>query len=151
MVGGLDVLSRIEQLPTDAEDRPIEPGLHITNALILVNPFENLESEMAEAQAREEDPKAYAAAEAAKKRAADSEAWYTTPAAQPTPLREGVGKYIAQKHLEQGAPAAGATASALAAAAAAGSSSLAAAAIDDEPQPKKLKKASGGFGNFSGW
>jgi len=149
VVGGLDVLGRIEQMATDKEDRPLD-DLRLLNALVLANPFENLEREMAEAQAREEDPKAYAKAEADKKRAQDGEAWYTTQKTQMAPLRQGVGKYIAQKHLD--AAAGGGASTALDAAASAGSSSLAAAAMEDEqPNPKKLKRAAGGFGNFSCW
>lgn len=45
---------------------------------------------------------AFASVEAEKQRAQDKEAWYTTPATREQPLREGVGKYIAQKHFEAG-------------------------------------------------
>jgi len=148
VVGGFDVLARMEQLQTDAEDRPTE-HLSIVNALILDNPFDGLEERMAEAQAREDDPKAFAAAEAAKEREQDGEAWYTTPVTREQPLRQGVGKYIAHEHLERGSSSAGNAA--VPATASGGSASLSAAtAHDDQPMPKKARLARG-FGDFSSW
>ena len=42
MVGGLEVLRNIEQVPTDEQDRPRRP-LMIAKAIVLVNPFEELD------------------------------------------------------------------------------------------------------------
>ena len=42
VVGGLEVLRNIEQVPTDEQDRPRRP-LMIAKAIALVNPFEELD------------------------------------------------------------------------------------------------------------
>ena len=42
VVGGLDVLQAMEQVKTDAQDRPVKPIL-IAKTLVLVNPFEELD------------------------------------------------------------------------------------------------------------
>ena len=42
VVGGLEVLRNIEQVPTDEQDRPRRP-LMIAKAIVLVNPFEELD------------------------------------------------------------------------------------------------------------
>lgn len=42
VVGGLEVLKNIEQVPTDEHDRPTRP-LMIAKAVVLVNPFEELD------------------------------------------------------------------------------------------------------------
>ena len=42
VVGGLEVLRNIEQGPTDEHDRPTRP-LMIAKAVVLVNPFEELD------------------------------------------------------------------------------------------------------------
>ena len=42
VVGGLEVLRNIEQVPTDEHDRPTRP-LMIAKAVVLVNPFEELD------------------------------------------------------------------------------------------------------------
>ena len=41
-MGGLEVLRNIEQVPTDEHDRPTRP-LMIAKAVVLVNPFEELD------------------------------------------------------------------------------------------------------------
>lgn len=41
-MGGLEVLKNIEQVPTDEHDRPTRP-LMIAKAVVLVNPFEELD------------------------------------------------------------------------------------------------------------
>lgn len=42
VVGGLNVLQEIEQVKTDASDRPLRP-LMIAKAIVLVNPFEEVD------------------------------------------------------------------------------------------------------------
>ena len=42
VVGGLEVLRNIEQVPTDEHDRPTRP-LMIAKAVVLMNPFEELD------------------------------------------------------------------------------------------------------------
>lgn len=42
VVGGLDVLQAMEQVKTDAQDKPVKPIL-IAKTIVLVNPFEELD------------------------------------------------------------------------------------------------------------
>eukprot|EP00965_Chrysotila_dentata_P014417 477816-Pleurochrysis_carterae.AAC.1 len=141
VVGGFDTLSAFEKVPTDSDDRPTQ-HVAITGVAIIVNPFDKVEEEMAAAHAREADPEAARAHDAAKRLAEDSQAWYNVPIAQPEPVRQGIGKYI---KLEGGASAAAASTAAASAAAAA------AALAEEPPPPKKAKRQGGGFGDFSSW
>ncbi|EOD13495.1 hypothetical protein EMIHUDRAFT_557972 [Emiliania huxleyi CCMP1516] len=131
VVGGFDALTRIEAVKTDKEDRPTQ-AVSISGVNVLVNPFDNLDAEMAEAHEREADPAAAAAEEKAKRAAEDAQAWYNGPVERPKQLREGVGKYIAAEHLRYGAPAAP-------------------PAEGQAAPPKKKLKGSGGFSDFSAW
>ena len=140
VVGGFDTLTKIERVPTDADDRPEQP-VTILDVVVFVNPFENVEAEMEAENARAADPTAAAAEEAARVAAEDGQAWYNGPAVRPTPQREGVGKYIVRQEHAAGASAAQAGA-------------IAGAESDDmPPPPQKRPKPSGGtgFGDFSGW
>ena len=131
VVGGFDALTRIEAVKTDKEDRPTQ-AVSISGVNVLVNPFDNLDAEMAEAHEREADPAAAAAEEKAKRAAEDAQAWYNGPVERPKQLREGVGKYIAAEHLRYGAPAAP-------------------PAEGQAAPPKKKLKGGGGFSDFSAW
>ena len=165
VVGGLDVLAKIEKLPTDKDDRPTGGvQVTITGANVFVNPFENLEVEMAEHHRLKSDPEAAKAEAKAKLAEEDAQPWFTNDAEKPKPLRQGIGKYIAQTTWQQThAPAprwgggVGGGSVAGAADAAGGAAALEAAALDDEiaaagaPPSKKAKRDARGFGDFSGW
>ena len=81
---------------------------------------------------------------------------YTSAAEKPAPLRQGVGKYIAQTTWEQahapaprwGGAAAGAASSSTAAARGPEADELGSGEL---PPPKKAKKEARGFGDFTGW
>lgn len=77
VVGGGSVLDEIERLPTDAEERP-RKELRIERAAVFANPFDVVDSEPAAA--------APAPAPAVAPRAARAD--------RPTPLHDGVGKYL---------------------------------------------------------
>ena len=132
VVGGFDALSKIERVPTDKNDRPMEP-VAITCIMVLVNPFNNVEAEMQEAYEREADPAAAAAADKAKLEAEDTQAWYNGPINRPKALREGVGKYISAEHLRNSAPPS--------------------EALEEPPRPKKARVTQPGYqmSNFIGW
>ena len=152
VVGGLDTLARIEALPTDKDDRPLEP-VTLLGASIFVNPFADIDVKMDAALAEKANPGAAAAAEKAKRAAEDAEPWFNYQPERPKELRAGVGKYIAPQHFhDESAPAArqqpASSSSAVVDAAALQASALAEAA--DEP-PKKKPKSTGGFGSFDGW
>lgn len=90
IVGGLEVLSAMEKVPVDDDDRPLEE-IKILRVSVFVNPYAEME---------EEERKA--AAEAAAKPAdAEEEAeklgtWYSNPSAglAPQAYGTGVGKYL---------------------------------------------------------
>ncbi|KOO24722.1 ubiquitin-protein pub49 [Chrysochromulina tobinii] len=152
VVGGLDTLARIEALPTDKDDRPLEP-VTLLGASIFVNPFADIDAKMDAALAEKANPGAAAAAEKAKRAAEDAEPWFNYQPERPKELRVGVGKYIAPQHFHgELAPAArqqpSSSSSAVVGAAALQASALAEAA--DEP-PKKKPKSAGGFGSFDAW
>jgi peptidyl-prolyl cis-trans isomerase-like protein 2 len=159
VVGGLDTLRKLEAVPTDKDDRPLE-SVSLLGGTIFVNPYTDVDAKIKEQLAREADPKAHAAEAAAKASAEDGQAWFNHDApSKPVAHRDGIGKYIAPQHLAggEGASAAGsggaaaaASASASASASARSAAALAAAAAAAEP-PRKKARAGGGFGNFSSW
>uniref|UniRef100_A9RWP7 Peptidylprolyl isomerase n=1 Tax=Physcomitrium patens TaxID=3218 RepID=A9RWP7_PHYPA len=90
IVGGLDVLSAMEKVPVDDDDRPLEE-IKILRVSVFVNPYAELE---------EEEKKAAAEA-AAKSTDVDDDAeklgsWYSNPSAGVAPQAHGtgVGKYL---------------------------------------------------------
>ncbi|KAK9818308.1 hypothetical protein WJX72_010373 [[Myrmecia] bisecta] len=131
VVGGFDVLTKMENVPTNEDDRPLEP-IRMTGVTIFVNPYKEEEAE--ELKKAEEDRKA--AEKAAAPPGADENvgSWFSNPSFDhgTLPVRSGVGKYIAAATLK--APKAAAPAVPAAA-----------------PAPKKQKTATQGFGNFDGW
>ena len=141
VVGGLDVLGRLEKLPTDKEDRPAAP-LSLVSGSTFVNPFSDVEAKMEEAATRAADPNGASAEEKAQAKATDNEAWFNTTSAAPKAHRQGVGKYIAPKHLKSGEGGASS---------AAGQPPPPAADADAAPEPPKKKAKGGGFGNFDSW
>uniref|UniRef100_A0A7S0NWF3 PPIase cyclophilin-type domain-containing protein n=1 Tax=Calcidiscus leptoporus TaxID=127549 RepID=A0A7S0NWF3_9EUKA len=153
VVGGFDTLAKIEKVPTDETDKPTEP-IAIVGVNILVNPFESVEDEMAEAHARASDPAAAQAADEAKQMAEDSQAWYNVPTARPQAHRSGIGKYIPQQPWEAAAAASPAAAAASVCESSAACESSTSAAVGEVALPplKKAKhKGGAAFGDFSGW
>jgi len=158
VVGGLDTLARLESLPTDADDRPIE-AVTILGVTIFVNPFEGLEEAMEAERAAKADPAAAIAAAKEKDALEDHQPWFNheRPPA-PVQHRAGIGKYIAPKHLAADAPprppeGASAATSGGGLGASGGAAALVAASLADaaEPPPKKKARSGGGFGDFSSW
>lgn len=143
VVGGFDVLTAMEKVPTDGDDRPTTP-IKITGATVFVNPYR----ELLEEQAKEEEAKRKQAEKASQGFAADDEfgSWWSNPAAAAAAkgaapggsssggdAAAGVGKYLsaAPKVTADGGGAAGA--------AAAG------------PAAKRAKTAAKNYGNFDAW
>jgi peptidyl-prolyl cis-trans isomerase-like protein 2 len=184
VVGGMHVLTSLEKLSTDKQDRPSQP-LMLVGGSIFVNPFHDLDAKMEAAAARAAAPDGVLDEERNATRATDREAWFNVESAKPVAHRPGIGRYIAPQHLAAaegsrpeggggggggggeggggGGGAAAATGGAAAAGAAAAKASMAPVDVAQrlllqqageggaaEP-PKKRPKASGGFGNFSGW
>mmetsp|Transcript_5593 Transcript_5593/g.12389 ORF Transcript_5593/g.12389 Transcript_5593/m.12389 type:complete len:652 (+) Transcript_5593:259-2214(+) len=139
VVGGMDVLSAMEKVATDEEDRPLEE-IKVTGATVFTNPYQEMEDEE---KAEEEAGRKRAALESGEAAAlGDPDAkfgkWFSNPAANSAsqPVRSGVGKYLNPAALP--APAAAPSRADEAGAAAA-------------PPAKKAKVASAGLSNFDAW
>ncbi|EFN51543.1 hypothetical protein CHLNCDRAFT_49208 [Chlorella variabilis] len=130
VVGGFDVLTAMEKVPTDDEDRP-QQDIRITGATVFVNPYKELleEEEKAEVAKRKQAEKEEQGF------AADDEfgRWWSNPAAAGEG-GGGVGRYL----------------SAIPGAAAAAPKAVPAAAPGGQAA-KKAKTGGGGFGNFDAW
>ncbi|XP_063719588.1 RING-type E3 ubiquitin-protein ligase PPIL2-like isoform X2 [Symsagittifera roscoffensis] len=60
LVGGMDTLSKIEQVKTDSKDKPLDDGVRILDTVVFVNPFEEAEAlieKMRNEEKRTEDEK----------------------------------------------------------------------------------------------
>lgn len=144
IVGGFDTLSKLENEPTDKEDRPLGTVV-LLDAVMMVNPFDGLDAEIAEAHARGLDPTIALAEKKAADAEVDGEAWYNMPVAnKPKALHAGVGKYLSPALFDEQPPLAGSTSKAVAAAATL-------EPFGDEPSKKKTKLGRSGFGDFSSW
>ena len=155
VVGGLDVLSALERLPTDKEDRP-SSALMLQSAQVFVNPFADIDAKMAEAAARAADPDGATAEERAAQKATDSEAWFNNGGggAKLTAHKQGIGKYIKPQHRgADGAAAAAAAEPKLDQQQLPNSllQQLQQRAEEPAEPPKKKPKSGGGFGNFDSW
>ena len=64
-------------MKTDKDDKPTEEQVLLSGTTVLVNPFENLEAEMAEHHRLRTDPEAAKAEEKARLAAEDAQPWYT--------------------------------------------------------------------------
>eukprot|EP01098_Paradermamoeba_levis_P006421 TRINITY_DN2662_c0_g1_i1.p1 TRINITY_DN2662_c0_g1~~TRINITY_DN2662_c0_g1_i1.p1 ORF type:complete len:366 (+),score=145.38 TRINITY_DN2662_c0_g1_i1:668-1765(+) len=87
VVGGLDVLTAMENIPTDNDDRPLQE-IKILKTMVFVNPFDEEEpEETAEEKKKKEEEK---------KQAAQVGQWFSnpTPVALPKTTKTGIGKYI---------------------------------------------------------
>ncbi|GLC33403.1 hypothetical protein PLESTB_000071800 [Pleodorina starrii] len=175
VVGGLDVLSAMERVPTDPDDRPTAP-ITIKGATIFTNPFYELEEEEARAEAAARKKAEKEAAAASDPLANKIGTWYSKPsagagegddgtaAARPQPVRSGVGKYISAALLSTKQPmqppppqqrpvgvAAAAAATAAAASAVQETGEERRGGGAEDPPAKKAKVAGGSFGNFDSW
>ncbi|KAL3134863.1 hypothetical protein ABBQ32_007828 [Trebouxia sp. C0010 RCD-2024] len=137
VVGGFDVLTAMERVPVDGDDRP-ESEIKITGASVFVNPYKDMEEQ--------ERLKADAERKQAEKEAGplDTEEegignWYSNPAGASkhtsTANGSGVGKYLSSMPKN---PAALGTADA-------------APDIPTAPAAKKQKLKQAGYGNFDAW
>eukprot|EP00192_Tetraselmis_astigmatica_P009027 CAMPEP_0117695242 /NCGR_PEP_ID=MMETSP0804-20121206/28028_1 /TAXON_ID=1074897 /ORGANISM="Tetraselmis astigmatica, Strain CCMP880" /LENGTH=613 /DNA_ID=CAMNT_0005509287 /DNA_START=160 /DNA_END=2001 /DNA_ORIENTATION=- len=126
VVGGMEVLSAMEQVPTDDEDRPTQKII-FQSATVFVNPFREM---AAEETKQEEDARLK---EEAEERGDQEElgTWYSNPsgAAFAGAGSGGVGKYL-KLPASRKAPAAGGA---------------------EAGPPKKAPKQSAGYGNFDAW
>ena len=96
VVGGFDVLSMIEKLETDEEDRP-KKALLLGNVTVFVNPFDDLEEEMERACACAAETAPAAAENATQQLAHDDQAWtacFDAPIEKPAVQHCGIGKYL---------------------------------------------------------
>lgn len=136
VVGGLDVLDRLETSPTDSNDRPTK-DIIIKEIVVYVDPFEEFQAQRKE---KEEEAKAE---ELQKKEETDDQRTTWTgkrlreDGKQKQEISGGIGKYL---KAVQHQPA---------------DEEDEILEVVDEPyyeEPvKKKNKASGGFGNFDAW
>ncbi|KAG0053050.1 RING-type E3 ubiquitin-protein ligase ppil2, partial [Gryganskiella cystojenkinii] len=141
VVGGMDVLDKLEMVPTDEEtDVPLSPGVVMQDVTIFVDPYQTFTERLERKRKHEEDAKN----NVKKENPLDHSTWFG-----PTIKRDvegggsvggGVGKYLAATTSKTTTTESGSSSS----------SSIASADIPAEP-PKKKKITSGGFGDFSSW
>lgn len=90
LVGGMDVLNKIEQITTDSNDKPVSE-IRILHTVVHVNPFSEEEQEKDAAEKKKKERE-----EAAKN---EIGRWYSNPSGLPSPSSSpsstsGVGKYM---------------------------------------------------------
>jgi len=134
VVGGMETLQKIEDVPTDASDRPLQ-AVMITSCTVFTNPYTELRE--AEEEAEREAAKTKAKDEALKNGTAEKGRFWSDPAAALAKTSQrvapeastatGVGKYVAVTSATVASPIASAIA----------------------PLAKKAK--TGGFSNFDAW
>ncbi|KAL2202094.1 cyclophilin type peptidyl-prolyl cis-trans isomerase/CLD [Sarocladium strictum] len=137
ITGGMDVLAKMENVPTDGSNRPLNK-IVIKDIVVFVDPFEEFQKQRQEQegrQARQEEIRRQGGTEddkttwTGKRIRADG----TMEAADP---KESVGKYLKATAAHDDAPPNEAD-------------------VDDvstwEGPARKKVKAAGGFGNFDGW
>lgn len=105
VVGGFDVLSRIEKLPTDQEDRPTQ-ALLIHDVSIFVNPFDKLNEKIKRAHLCASAPASAALEDEVKQLAKDGQVRHNAPIDSPASHGTVVGKYLLnQSSWQQASPA----------------------------------------------
>ncbi|KAK4705896.1 peptidyl-prolyl cis-trans isomerase-like 2, partial [Phenoliferia sp. Uapishka_3] len=146
LVGGDDVLSKIERVPVDATtNRPLKPVV-LKDVAIFQDPFDAYRKRLEKRLNREEEERQGAGEKARKKaeREQDRTTWFGTNLAEKEKLQKdaevgrlglggvkgGVGKYVAAPQQAE--------------------AKRKEAPLQGGPPPKK-KKPAGGFGEFSGW
>ena len=129
LVGGADVLSEMERVPTADDDRPSKP-ITIESTKVFTDPYKDM-AEAETVKAREKKEKEEKEARE-RTEALNPGRWWSDPAGQMAKeagddgaLKKsgGIGKYVSK-------PASGG---------------------DSNAEPAKKKAKTGGFGNFDGW
>ncbi|KAM0274288.1 hypothetical protein ACHAQH_007995 [Verticillium albo-atrum] len=133
VVGGLDILSKIENAATDSSDRPIN-DIVIKNVVVYVDPFEEFQKQKLE---RERAEKAKEAIKLSGGTEDDRTTWTgkrlrVDGTAAGGTGEGGVGKYMS---LQQQQPDGG----------------VVQGTLETWDEPPKKKARSGGFGNFENW
>lgn len=131
VVGGLETISALEKVPTNADDRPLQP-ITITGATVFTNPFKDMMEEEAKAEQEKINKQREASGEAENARVG---AWYSRPGGATEVQRAAA----AQRSVAAAAPARQPTAIA-SAAAAPGSTAAAPSA--------QLRAIEGGVGKY---
>lgn len=89
VVGGMEVLSRMEQVETDKKDRPLE-DIYVTGATVFVNPYLKEAEEEAAAEAAAKEAKLKKEGEGVR----EMGQWFSNPGGG-TATEGGVGRYLA--------------------------------------------------------
>ena len=144
VVGGMDVLAKLELVPTDEDtDVPLSPGIIMQDVTIFVDPYQTFAERLERKRKYEEDAKTNPVK---KENPLDHSTWFGPSIKRDVEgggsVGGGVGKYLA---------AATAKKSEADSSSKAGASSIAATSDIPAEPPKKKKAAGGGFGDFSSW
>lgn len=131
VVGGLDVLSKLENVPVDGSDRPIK-DIAMESVVVYVDPFEEFQKQRRETSQAEAE-----LAEIKRQGGTDDDKTTWTGkrvrgdgSIAPVEASGGVGKYLKTAAVD----------------------GRVGVVLDaDEAAPAKKKMKSGGFGNFDGW
>mmetsp|Transcript_59351 Transcript_59351/g.87020 ORF Transcript_59351/g.87020 Transcript_59351/m.87020 type:complete len:586 (-) Transcript_59351:44-1801(-) len=171
VVGGLDILARLEAIETDSTDTPTQE-IKILETIVFVNPFETDLKQYLDEKTEKEEAEKKEAERKRKREAEDKEGhtgWYSNPAgaaaSKATVYKSGVGKYIATelsaagKSAEVDGAVGGAGKGKAVAAIAAAPAAPSSAAVDEEedmwanvvPVKKAKLQPKAGFGDFAGW
>ncbi|GAA5949198.1 hypothetical protein JCM10213_008240 [Rhodosporidiobolus nylandii] len=159
LVGGHDVLTKLERTPIDATDRPLKP-VTLLDVEVFGDPFEEYKKRLSKRLEREREEREGRGEKErrAEERRQDRTTWFGTTLNKPDPLASlaapstgaGVGKYLGGGAAPS--PLAGAGTKRKAETAARDSDLL--LQLDSAGQGaegKRKKRAQGGFGDFSGW
>ncbi|OBT90687.1 hypothetical protein VE02_00499 [Pseudogymnoascus sp. 03VT05] len=139
VVGGMDVLGRIEAVPVDSGDRPTEEVV-IEDVVVFVDPFEEFQAERREREGKEREREEV---ERMGGREDDRTTWTGKRVRGDGTVVQseeagGVGKYL-KAAMEEGGKSSGG-----------GAGEGEGEGWEEEPVKKKVK-AAGGFGNFDSW
>ncbi|PIK58991.1 putative peptidyl-prolyl cis-trans isomerase-like 2-like [Apostichopus japonicus] len=97
VVGGMDTLSAMEKVETDKKDRPKEE-IQIKDCMVFVNPFEEVDEELAEEREKLKVEEELARAGPSTSRAGPSSSLVSANMEEtPAVFRSGIGKYISGK------------------------------------------------------
>ncbi|KAI1501273.1 hypothetical protein F5X99DRAFT_383354 [Biscogniauxia marginata] len=135
VVGGMDVLSKIEAVPTDGSDRPLNK-IFIKDVIVYLDPFEEFQRQKAE---RDRAAEAKAAVEKTGGTEDDRVTWTGKRVRADGTVEQGggggsVGKYLKAAKLQQSAD-----------------DEIVEEDVDTWEEPAKKKAKTGGFGNFDNW